>query len=235
MSENKPQGKKQFFLPRLLTPKSLRKLSSNQKTDKSSNNNSNTKAPNTVESTTSTLSADSGYRELEVTNLEKKLEKAESTTSILTNDDDEDNDDSNNNNNNNNSSSNIDDNQSVYSDGASSVYTSTSYTSQQSSSLGSTITGTATETGSTTSSALLPRPHQEILDRSVKDARVLIGWRVLVPGSGMGMGTILSLKKKKFASTRFVVQFENGRVEALKLQRSQKKGNVPFTLISKVN
>jgi len=70
-----------------------------------------------------------------------------------------------------------------------------------------------------------------IMKRSLTNPAVLIGWRVLVPGYGTGV--VLSLKKKKFKSTKFVVQFENNQTLPLKLQRSKDKGNVPFQLLRK--
>lgn len=70
-----------------------------------------------------------------------------------------------------------------------------------------------------------------IMKRSVDNPAILIGWRILVPGYGTGV--ILSLKKKKFKSTKFVIQFENSSTLPLKLQRSKDKGKVPFQLLKK--
>lgn len=81
--------------------------------------------------------------------------------------------------------------------------------------------------------SLHDQPFQSVLQQSVNDPNVLIGWRVLIRGQGTGV--ILSMKRKKFTTTRFVVQFENGRVEALPLRRSKKKGTVAFTLLSKLS
>lgn len=72
--------------------------------------------------------------------------------------------------------------------------------------------------------------ENEIMKNSVHDPKVLIGWRVNVKGKGPG--TVLSIKKVKFSSTKFAVQFENGTIEYLSLKRSQAKGRIPFTLIS---
>jgi len=69
-----------------------------------------------------------------------------------------------------------------------------------------------------------------ILKRSLDNPAILIGWRILVPGYGTGV--ILSLQKKKFKSTKFVVQFESVTLP-LKLQRSKDKGKVPFQLLKK--
>ncbi len=73
--------------------------------------------------------------------------------------------------------------------------------------------------------------ENEVIKQSAADPKVLIGWRILV--KGMGSGTVLSIKKIKFASTKFVVQFDDGTMKYLSLMRSETKGKVPFTLISK--
>lgn len=72
--------------------------------------------------------------------------------------------------------------------------------------------------------------ENEIMKSSVHDPKVLIGWRIFVKGRGNGL--VLSIKKVKFSSTKFAVQFENGTIEYLALKRSATKGRVPFTLIS---
>eukprot|EP01038_Epipyxis_sp_PR26KG_P014114 gene14114-18938_t len=70
-----------------------------------------------------------------------------------------------------------------------------------------------------------------IIRKSVLDPRVLIGWRVLVKGYGIGL--ILSIQRFNFSSTKFVIQFENGTTLALPLKRSQTKGKIPFSVVSK--
>jgi hypothetical protein len=75
--------------------------------------------------------------------------------------------------------------------------------------------------------------ENEIMKSAVDDPRVLIGWRVLV--KGQGSGTVLSIKKIKFSTTKFVIQFDSGIVKTLALKRSDTKGKVPFTLITKIN
>jgi hypothetical protein len=37
------------------------------------------------------------------------------------------------------------------------------------------------------------------------------------------------------ATTKFAVRWQDGKVERLKLQRSEKKGTVPFTLVERWN
>ncbi|MGK9626018.1 hypothetical protein O6382_24330, partial [Salmonella enterica subsp. enterica] len=44
------------------------------------------------------------------------------------------------------------------------------------------------------------------LKRSISHPAVLVGWKIFVPG--IGTGTILALKRKRFATTKFVVQFD---------------------------
>jgi hypothetical protein len=75
-------------------------------------------------------------------------------------------------------------------------------------------------------------PPDVVLERSIRHPSVLVGWRIMIPGYGTGL--IVSMQKKRFSTTRFVVQLENDQVVVLKLQRSKEKGNVPFQLIRKV-
>lgn len=72
-----------------------------------------------------------------------------------------------------------------------------------------------------------------IIRRSVAEPSILIGWRVNVKDYGPGI--ILDLKKKKFAATKFTIQFENGTIRNIALKRSEKKGREQFTLLSKLN
>lgn len=71
-----------------------------------------------------------------------------------------------------------------------------------------------------------------VIQKSVTDPSVLIGWRVFI--EGYGPGTILTVKRKKFSTTKFVIQFDNGQIHALPLKRSKRKGKVPFQLIKRV-
>lgn len=48
-----------------------------------------------------------------------------------------------------------------------------------------------------------------------------------------GHGIVAHMLKRKFTTTIFVCEFDNGKTEILALQRSVKKGNVPFVLVSK--
>lgn len=75
--------------------------------------------------------------------------------------------------------------------------------------------------------------ENEVMKSAVHDPRVLVGWRVMV--KGQGSGAVVSLRKIKFAATKFVVHFDSGVVKTLALKRSETKGKVPFTLISKVS
>eukprot|EP01039_Chlorochromonas_danica_P001210 gene1210-1320_t len=105
--------------------------------------------------------------------------------------------------------------------------------SEESSWAGNHSEGSAQSSLTVSDMSLHDQPFQSVLQQSVNDPNVLIGWRVLIRGQGAGV--ILSMKRKKFTTTRFVVQFENGRVEALPLRRSKKKGTVAFTLLSKLS
>ena len=71
-----------------------------------------------------------------------------------------------------------------------------------------------------------------VIQKSVTDPSILVGWRIHVDGYGPGI--ILSIKPKKFSTTRYVVQFDNGQIHALALKRSRRKGKVPFQLIKRV-
>lgn len=75
--------------------------------------------------------------------------------------------------------------------------------------------------------------HSQILHLSVDNPSILIGWKIFVPTYGHGV--ILSMKRRKFHTTRFNIQFENyTNIIELPLQRSKQKGKVPFTLIGKI-
>ena len=73
--------------------------------------------------------------------------------------------------------------------------------------------------------------ENDVIKQAAHDPKVLIGWRVLV--KGLGSGTVLSIKKTTFSSTKFVIQFDDGSIQKLSLKRSETKGKIPFTLISK--
>jgi hypothetical protein len=71
------------------------------------------------------------------------------------------------------------------------------------------------------------------LQQSLIQPSILIGWKIMVPGYGAGL--IVAIKKKKFSSTKYMIQFDQQQqLIALKLQRSKTKGNIPFTLIKKL-
>jgi hypothetical protein len=72
-----------------------------------------------------------------------------------------------------------------------------------------------------------------VIRKSVTDPSVLVGWRV--HAKDYGSGVVLATKKKRFSATKFTIQFENGAIRNLALKRSEKKGEVPFTLLSKLN
>ncbi len=74
--------------------------------------------------------------------------------------------------------------------------------------------------------------YSPVLQKSVADPSVLIRWRVFV--DKYGFGTIVGMKRKKFTTTKFEVQFDNGQSHKLALKRSSSKGKVPFTLIKKI-
>mmetsp|Transcript_4092 Transcript_4092/g.6503 ORF Transcript_4092/g.6503 Transcript_4092/m.6503 type:complete len:317 (-) Transcript_4092:90-1040(-) len=96
--------------------------------------------------------------------------------------------------------------------------------------------------------------ERQILQKSVTDPRVLVGWRVNVHSAGSsssssssstttGTGRVLKTVKSFGGSTKFLVEME-GHVDPqtkkllqipLALQRSEKKGDVPFTLIEKMD
>lgn len=90
-------------------------------------------------------------------------------------------------------------------------------------------------------SALLQRRKQqslieETMQKSVIEPHVLLGWRVHVSGETYGSGVIIDLQRRKFATTKFVVRFDNaaqGEV-ALALKRGDRKGNIPFILVEQV-
>ena len=80
------------------------------------------------------------------------------------------------------------------------------------------------------------RTYDHTADSLIKESSnnpgLLIGWQISAKGRGIGL--ILDMKKSFGRTTKFKVQFENGNVKLLSLKRSDKKGNVPFSLIMKV-
>jgi hypothetical protein len=85
-----------------------------------------------------------------------------------------------------------------------------------------------------TQNAATPRSasHAEVKKQSAADPRVLIGWQILIQGE---IGVVIGIKRYLGRSTKFEVRFENGTISLISLKRSDKKGQVPFSLISKVN
>ena len=67
---------------------------------------------------------------------------------------------------------------------------------------------------------------------STIDPSVLVGWHVDVHGRGRGL--VKGIKKSFARPTKFIVHFENGSQKLLSLKRSDKKGKIPFTPISKM-
>ena len=89
------------------------------------------------------------------------------------------------------------------------------------------------EIGSQDSDAQQHISDNMVIRKSVADPSVLVGWRV--HAKDYGSGVVLATKKKRFSATKFTIQFENGAIRNLALKRSEKKGEVPFTLLSKLN
>jgi hypothetical protein len=71
----------------------------------------------------------------------------------------------------------------------------------------------------------------EVVRRSVVDPRTLVGWQIALPSGEVG--EIVSTVKRKFSTTKFAVELSGGVTTVLALQRGEKKGNVPFTLLQK--
>jgi hypothetical protein len=80
--------------------------------------------------------------------------------------------------------------------------------------------------------ALEDGDFQDVMRRSVSDPRVLVGWQVALQNGQIGM--IVGTVKRKFSTTRFDVEMADGSVVVLPLQRGEKKGSVPFTLLEKL-
>lgn len=73
----------------------------------------------------------------------------------------------------------------------------------------------------------------EIVERSVADPRVLVGWRIAI-NEGRDICVVVSTEKKRFTTTRFTVEMADGQTRKLKLKRSATKGIEPFVLLEKV-
>ena len=78
---------------------------------------------------------------------------------------------------------------------------------------------------------LLDRELPMIIKESKHHPGVLVGWKISVRDRGVGMVT--AAVRKWGSTTQYTVQFEDGKVETLALQRGSKKGSVPFIPISK--
>jgi len=74
---------------------------------------------------------------------------------------------------------------------------------------------------------------EEIMLKSINHPRILIGWKISM-NNGNDVGLITSTIKRKFAATKFSIEMNDGSVEHMKLQRGEKKGNVPFVLLEKI-
>ena len=78
---------------------------------------------------------------------------------------------------------------------------------------------------------LLDRELPSIVKESKHHPGVLVGWKISVRDHGVGVVT--DAVRKWGSTTMFKVQFDDGKVETLALQRGTKKGSVPFVPISK--
>ena len=76
-------------------------------------------------------------------------------------------------------------------------------------------------------------PTELLMRESVIHPEVLIGWIVDVKGRGRGL--IIDLKKSFGRTTQYVVEFDDCNTKLLRLKRSEKKGNIPFIPVKKVN
>lgn len=75
--------------------------------------------------------------------------------------------------------------------------------------------------------------EESLMRESVTNPSTLIGWQITIKGRGVGL--ILDMKKSLGRTTKYKVQFEDGTIKLLSLKRSEKKGNIPFSLITKAN
>jgi hypothetical protein len=92
-------------------------------------------------------------------------------------------------------------------------------------------TNDATTTYSDISANDILTSEHAILQESIHHPEILVGWNVIVKGHGSGL--ITALEQHRFSGTRYKVQFESGKIESLPLKRSERKGNLPFVMISK--
>jgi len=100
----------------------------------------------------------------------------------------------------------------------------------------STATTMSVQTRPVSGSALSRDSAQHALQQSVEFPAALVGWRVHVPPMDhYGDGIVMGVQKKKFRPTHFQIQFDRDptKLVSLPLQRSLKKGTVPFTLIGR--
>lgn len=65
-----------------------------------------------------------------------------------------------------------------------------------------------------------------IIRKSAKDPKCLIGWKIAV--QNLGVGVVVGVKKRLGMASLFLIQFENGMEQFLSLKRSASKGDVSF-------
>lgn len=75
--------------------------------------------------------------------------------------------------------------------------------------------------------------NDTVIKASIKNPSILIGWQVNVKNRGVGV--IIDMIKAFGRSTKFKIQFANNRIEHLSLKRSDTKGKIPFSMITKVS
>ena len=73
---------------------------------------------------------------------------------------------------------------------------------------------------------------KEILESSLRNPQILVGYEVYVEKYGIGI--IKDCLRMKFFATKFDVHFNNGRRKSIKLKRSELKSGSNFTLLRKL-
>ena len=73
---------------------------------------------------------------------------------------------------------------------------------------------------------------KEILETSLRNPHILVGYEVYVEKYGIGI--IKDCLRMKFFATKFDICFNNGRRKAIKLKRSELKNGSNFTLLRKL-
>jgi hypothetical protein len=89
------------------------------------------------------------------------------------------------------------------------------------------------EEPSSSAATLYHELRKDTMQESITNPSILVGWKIFI--EDYGTGVILATERRKFHTTRFIVEFTNDKILTLPLKRGSKKGSIPFRLLEKVS